>query len=140
MTILVTGASGFIGSAVVRRLLARGETVRCLVRAGSGNRNLDGLPVERVTGDVCDAASLAGALAGVEQVFHLAAIYAIWMRRPGRMYQVNEEGTRNLLTACRMAGVRRIVHCSSVAALGAHGPPPADETARFNLAWTRDHY
>ena len=140
MTTLVTGGTGFIGSALVRELLARGEAVRCLVRAGSAARNLDGRDAERVEGDITDTASLRRALKGVARVYHLAALYAIWRPRAAAFYRVNEEGTRNVLAACRQAGVDRIVYCSSVAALGAHGPQPADETARFNLAWTGDNY
>lgn len=140
MTTLVTGGGGFIGSALVRRLVARGERVRCLVRPGRAARALEGLAVETVAGDVTDPASLRRALNGTTRVYHLAALYAIWRRRPAVFYRVNEEGTRNVLAACLAAGVERVVHCSSVAALGAHGPAPADETARFNLAWTGDHY
>jgi dihydroflavonol-4-reductase len=140
MTTLVTGGSGFIGSALVRQLIDRGERVRCLVRAGSAGGNLANLDVERVQGDITDPASIERALDGITRVYHLAALYAIWRRRPAVFYQVNEEGTRNLLAACAAANVERVVHCSSVAALGAHGPNPADETARFNLAHTRDHY
>lgn len=140
MTTLVTGGTGFIGAALVRELLARGERVRCLVRPQSGAANLEGLDYERVNGDISDSDSLRRALQGVERVYHLAALYAIWRPRAGEFYRVNEEGTRNVLAACRQAGVARIVYCSSVAALGAHGPGPGDETARFNLAWTGDHY
>ncbi len=140
MTTLVTGATGFIGAALVRELLARGERVRCLLRPQSIAANLQGLEVERATGDIGDPDSLCRALKGVERVYHLAAFYAIWRPRAAEFYRINEEGTRNVLAACRQAGVARIVYCSSVAALGAHGPDPANETARFNLAWTGDHY
>jgi dihydroflavonol-4-reductase len=79
-------------------------------------------------------------LKGCDSVYHLAAVYANWLPDPGLMYRVNEEGTRNVLTACREAGIQKIVYCSSVAALGAHGKAPADESAQFNLNSTRDHY
>ncbi len=140
MTVLVTGAAGYIGSAVVRELVGRGEEVRCLVRTGTDRRNLDGLEVGYAVGDLRDVDSLRRAVDGCARVFHLAALYVNWLPRPGAIYAVNEEGTRNLLAACRRAKVGRIVHCSSVAALGAHGRTPADETARFNLDATRDHY
>jgi dihydroflavonol-4-reductase len=140
MTVLVTGATGYIGSAVVRELLDRGEAVRCLVRKSSDLRNLEGLEVELVFGDVCNIESVRHALIDCEYTYHLAALYANWLPNSGRMYQVNEEGTRNVLSACRDAGVKKVVYCSSVAALGAHGKTPADETARFNLNATRDHY
>jgi dihydroflavonol-4-reductase len=140
MTVLVTGATGYIGAAVVRELLGRGEEVRCLVRPQSDRKNLAGLKVRYAAGDVRDVDSIRRAVDGCRRVFHLAALYVNWLPRPGRIYAVNEEGTRNVLAACRQAKVGRIVHCSSVAALGAHGRVPADETARFNLEATRDHY
>jgi len=140
MTVLITGATGYIGSAVLRRLLEAGENVRCLVRETSRMKNFDGLRVEIACGDVCDMHSVLRALDGCQRVYHLAALYANWLPKPGMMYRVNEEGTRNVLSACRDAGVERIVYCSSVAALGAHGRIAADESAEFNLASTRDHY
>ncbi len=140
MTVLITGATGYIGSAVVRVLLEKGEDVRCLVRQTSKLKNLEGLEVELTFGDICDIESLRHALKDCETVYHLAALYANWLPNPGRMYQVNEEGTRNVLSACRELQIKKVVYCSSVAALGAHGRTPADETARFNLNATRDHY
>ena len=140
MTVLVTGATGYIGSAVVRVLLEKGEAVRCLVRQTSNLRNLEGLEVELAFGDICDIESIRHALSDCEKVFHLAALYANWLPNPGRMYQVNEEGTRNVLSACQELQIKKVVYCSSVAALGAHGKNPADETARFNLNTTGDHY
>ncbi|NNL77699.1 MAG: NAD-dependent epimerase/dehydratase family protein [Desulfobacterales bacterium] len=140
MTTLVTGATGFIGSAVVRELLDKGEKVRCLVRKTSSMKNLKGLIVELAIGDIRDIHSVRMALEGCDSVYHLAAVYANWLPDPAVMYQVNEEGTRNVLTACMDSGVRKTVYCSSVAALGAHGKAPADESAQFNLNSTRDHY
>ena len=140
MTTLVTGATGYIGSAVVRQLLDKGETVRCLVRKTGSLKNLEGLEAELAYGDVRDMDSLRRALDGCNRIYHLAAIYANWLPDAGVMYQVNEEGTRNVLTACNTAGVKKIVYCSSVAALGAHGKNPADESASFNLNSTKDHY
>ena len=140
MTVLVTGATGYIGSAVVRELLLRDEAVRCLVRKTSNLKNLQGLKVELAFGDICDIDSVRHALIDCEYIYHLAALYANWLPNPGRMYQVNEEGTRNVLAACGDAQIEKVVYCSSVAALGAHGKKPADETSRFNLNATRDHY
>jgi len=140
MTVLVTGATGFIGSAVARELSEKGTKIRCLVRETSSMKNLDGLYVEIAHGDISDIDSVHRAMKGCDSVYHLAAVYANWLPDPGLMYRVNEEGTRNVLTACREAGIQKIVYCSSVAALGAHGKTPADESAQFNLNSTKDHY
>jgi dihydroflavonol-4-reductase len=140
MTILITGATGYIGSAVARELVRQGEDIRCLVRNTSSLRNLDGLRLEVFCGDMTDIDSLRRAVKDCDRVYHLAALYAIWLRDANLMYRVNEDGTRNVMTACLEAGVQKIVYCSSVAALGAHGQSPADETARFNLNSTKDHY
>src|SRR3954447_2476528 len=96
---LVTGASGFIGSSVVRRLLARGQKVRCYVEPGAKLDNLNGLDVEIVTGDVNDRDGIARALDGCDTLYHLAAIYAIWLRDPSLMYRVNVEGGKTVLWA-----------------------------------------
>ncbi len=130
MTVLVTGASGFVGSAVVRHLLEAGREVRALVREGGDSRNLDGLAVEIVTGDLTDRASLKPALAGCAALFHVAAEYRLWTRHPARMFETNVEGTRALMEAAAAAGVARIVYTSSVATLGvnADGSPADEET------------
>jgi len=140
MTILITGATGYIGSAVVRELLNKGRDVRCLVRETSSIKNLDGLRLEISCGDISDIESLRRAVKGCYTVYHLAALYANWLPDSGLMYRVNEEGTRNVMRACQEAGIDKIVYCSSVAALGAHGKTPADENAHFNLNATQDHY
>ncbi len=131
MTTLVTGATGFIGSAVVRRLLARGRRVRCLVEPTAPRRNLDGLDVEIVTGDILDQASVTRALAGCDVVYHLAAIYSLWVPDEKVIYDVNVEGTKNVLFAARRAGVRRVVHTSSIAAVGVDDGGLADEASPF---------
>ena len=118
MTTLVTGASGFIGSALVRKLLQRGRQVRALVPAGASPRNLDGLDIEIVEGDIRDRTAVNRAVAGMRSVFHLAAIYRLWLPRPRVMFEVNVEGTRNILFAARRTEVERFVHTSSVAAIG----------------------
>lgn len=114
---LVTGATGFVGSAVARALAARGHPLRVLVRPSSDRRNLAGLDAEAVTGDLTDPASLARAAAGCRFVFHLAADYRIWVPNPDAMLRANVEGTRAMLRAAAEAGAERIVYCSSVAAL-----------------------
>src|SRR5580698_3462081 len=103
---LITGASGFVGWHVARLLLERGHRVRALVRSSSHNPELD---VERVTGDLRDPPSLALAVSGCGLVFHVAADYRLWSRHPRELYQSNVEGTRNMLSAARAAGVERLV-------------------------------
>jgi dihydroflavonol-4-reductase len=129
MTTLLTGATGFVGSAVARSLLARGHDVRLLVRPGGDRSNLAGLSAELAEGDLTDAASLARAVQGCRYVFHVAADYRLWVPDPDAMMRANVEGSRALLLAAQAAGVERAVYCSSVAALGltADGSP-ADET------------
>lgn len=141
MTTLVTGGAGFIGSHVVRCLLEEGEAVRVLCLPGEPLTNLDGLEVALVTGDVTDPASLVPAVAGCRRVYHLAAVYALWLAEPERMRQVNVAGTRNLLRAAGQAGVERVVHTSSIAVFGGQGPDDdATEGSDFALAATGDLY
>lgn len=135
----VTGGTGFVGAHVVRALLARGETVRCLVRPGSDRRNLEGLPVEPFEGDLGDAAGLERGLAGCRRAFHCAADYRLYAPDPREIYASNVGGTDRLLQAA--AGVERIVYTSSVGALGLHPDGrPADETAPVALGDMIGHY
>ena len=141
MTVLVTGATGFVGAAVARRLLARGMAVRVLVRPRSDRRNIAGLPVEAVEGDLRDAASLERALAGCRSLFHVAADYRLWTPRPDELYQTNVEGTRSLLRAAKAAGLERVVYTSSVATLGLNRDgSPADERTPVVLEDMIGHY
>ncbi len=134
---LVTGASGFVGWHVARLLLERGHRVRALVRAGS---RIPELEVERVTGDLRDPASLASAVSGCELVFHVAADYRLWSRHPEELYQSNVEGTRNMLSAAKAAGVERFVYTSTVGCIGVPGGRSGegggigDETRPVSLA------
>ena len=127
---LVTGATGFVGSAVARALLARGHRLRLLVRPGSDRRNVAGLGAELVEGDLRDPASLAAAVAGCRYVLHVAADYRLWVPDPAPMLAANVDGTRALLLAAAGAGAERIVYCSSVAALGlvGDGTPGTEDT------------
>ena len=115
MITLVTGASGFLGSHVARQLAGRGERVRVLLRPASQTRAIEGLAVERMTGDLRDTASLVRALEGVSRVYHVAADYRLWARDPQEIYESNVTGTRNLLEAARRARVERFIYTSTVA-------------------------
>lgn len=130
MTVLVTGATGFVGSAVARRLAEEGMRLRALVRPGSDRRNLQGLPAEPVEGDLDDPESLVRAVDGCEALFHVAADYRLWTRAPERMMHTNVEGTRAMIEAALRAGVERIVYTSSVAVLAvdASGMPADEDT------------
>src|SRR3954470_23954002 len=130
---LVTGASGFIGSAVVRRLLSRKQKVRCYVEPGAKLDNLQGLDVEIVSGDVNDREAIARALDGCDTLFHLAAIYAIWLPDPSLMYRVNVEGSKTVLWAAYKANLDKVVYTSSIAAVGRRPDgTPADESNEFS--------
>lgn len=122
MTTLVTGATGFVGSHVARQLITAGHSVRVLVRRNSNLQALEGLPLDRVQGDLRDPASLDRSMQGVRRVFHVAADYRLWTRRPEEIYESNVEGTRNLLAAAERAGVERIVYTSTVATIAVHRP------------------
>jgi dihydroflavonol-4-reductase len=141
MRALVTGASGFVGSAVARALLQEGWQVRVLVRKDSDRRNLQQLAVEIVTGDLADSASLERALAACEALFHVAADYRLAALEPTQLYRTNVEGTGNILQAARLAGTARIVYTSSVATIGlpADGSPGREDTP-VTLADMIGHY
>ncbi len=141
MTTLVTGASGFVGSSVVRALIRRGESVRVLVRPTSDRRNILDLGLEVVTGDLRDPSSLIRALEGCRVLYHVAADYRLWVPRPEEIYRINVDGTVALVRAAVDAGVERIVYTSSVAALGLNeNGDPADETTPVSLTDMVGHY
>ena len=141
MKTFITGASGFVGSAVLRRLIEERHTVVALVRASSDRSNLAGLPVEIVTGNLTDPDSFAAALVDCDCLFHVAADYRLWVPKPDEMYESNVTGTRNLMLAAAKAGVERIVYTSSVATLGLNSDgTPADESTPVTLADMIGHY
>ena len=118
MKVLITGSSGFIGTAVTRAVVANGDDVRVLVRPKSDRRNLEGLPVEIFEGDLQDSSSLQKAVIGCQGVYHVAAHYALWAQNPKTFYDVNVEGTKQLFRAAQEAGVERIVYTSTIGAIG----------------------
>ena len=133
MQVLVTGGTGFVGSKLVAALLERGDTVRVLHRPSSSLRGLDGLPVEHCLGDILDEATVSHAVAGCELVFHTAGLAAYWRSSRSQVYRTNVGGTRVVMQACVRARVPRVVHTSSVAAIGIRGDGhPADELTAFD--------
>jgi dihydroflavonol-4-reductase len=133
---LVTGASGLVGANLVRALAARGRRVRLLVRRSSRTTHLDDLPgLERALGDVTAPETLVAACTGVEHVYHCAALVSMWPRQAAAMWRTNVEGTEHVIAAARRTGVRRLVHCSSVDAIGL---PESDAPSTEETPWNWD--
>jgi ornithine--oxo-acid transaminase len=141
--VVITGASGFIGSAVVRAVLAKGAKVVAVIEPGADAANLAGLDVEQVTADIRDGTALRSICVGARYVFHLAAIYRFWAKDPRIFSDVNVGGTLNVMEAVRAAGCQRMVYTSTVGVLGLRGTRagrPADETAYADVAHLFGHY
>ena len=141
MKTLVTGATGFMGSSIVRELLRDGVEVRVLLRKNSPTGNIEGLDVEEAYGDIRDGESVKSALKGCDTLYQTAALFATWVPDSRALYDVNVEGTKTVLNAALEQGVEKVVYTSSIAAIGFHGADsPANEEAEFNLWETGDHY
>ncbi|MCM2356786.1 MAG: NAD-dependent epimerase/dehydratase family protein [Geobacteraceae bacterium] len=141
MKVFVTGGTGFIGASLARELLREGYSVRALVRPGSDRRNLAGLDLELWEGDLRDRHSLERGLAGCDTLYHAAADYRLWTRRPAEMYEINVGGTRNILEAALRRGLSRVVYTSSVGTLGNPGNGvPGSEATPVTLADMVGHY
>ena len=141
--VVITGASGFIGSAVVRAVQAKGARVIAMVEPGADHRNLAACDAERVVADIRDAAAVRAACAGARFVFHLAAIYRFWARDPRVFYDVNVGGTLNVLDAVLASGCERLVFTSTIGVLSAvksRDGIPSDETRYPDLAQLRGSY
>ncbi len=138
---LVTGATGFVGSAIIRQLLKSGHKVRVLIRSISNHQNIENIPVEIVVGDLTDRTSLEKALKGCTFLFHVAADYRLWVPEPEEMYENNVQGTQNIMLEALKARVQRIVYTSSVATLmpNANGTP-ANEDCTACLEDMIGHY
>jgi len=140
MSTLVTGAAGFLGSHLTRQLVARGDDVRVLLRASSTNRAIADLPLEYVTGDLRDPASLERAMKGVKRVFHVAADYRLWAKRKQDIYDSNVGGTKNLLEAAKRAGVEQLIYTSTVATIAVDRPQHPNEFTDAKLEEMVGHY
>ena len=137
---LVTGAAGFLGSHLTRQLIARGADVRVLLRPSSSNRAIADLPLEYITGDLRDAASLDRAMLGVQRVFHVAADYRLWSKRSQDIYDSNVGGTRNLLEAAGRVGVEQFIYTSTVATIAVDRPEHPNEFTDAKLDEMVGHY
>lgn len=134
MTTLLTGATGFVGAAVARMLLSRGEKLRVLVRPTSNRKNIADLDVEIVEGDLLQPETLKPACENIQHLYHVAADYRIWTRHPDQMMRANIDGSHHLLKAATEAGAKKIVYTSSVAVLGIHKDgSPANEDSPVGL-------
>lgn len=132
---LVTGATGHVGTNLVRALCARGEQVRITTRPRSKRLGLEGLKVEEVPADLSDPASLVAAARGATRIYHLAASVRLDPFAPEKLRRANVEGTKAVLAAAQAAGVTRLVHCSSIAAIGCGTvAQPATERSVWNMA------
>ena len=140
MTTLVTGAAGFLGSHVARQLIARGQGVRVLMRPSSNNRAISDLSLEYVTGDLRDGGSLDRAMKGVRRVFHVAADYRLWARKPQEIYDSNVGGTKNLIAAAKSAGVEQLIYTSTVATIAVDRPELPSEATESTLEEMVGHY
>jgi dihydroflavonol-4-reductase len=140
MTTLVTGAAGFLGSHIARQLVARGDDVRVLLRVSSQNRAIADLPLEYVTGDLRDSASLDRAMKNVQRVFHVAADYRLWAKRSRDIYDSNVGGTKNVLDAAKRAGVERLIYTSTVATIAVDRPALPNEITDAKLEEMVGHY
>jgi len=140
-TAFITGATGFIGGHMVRRLCSRGYRVRALVRPGNDCNMLQPLPVEVVKGDLSQFSLIRDAVRGCETVLHAAADYRLWTKQPSEMYATNIEGTQNVLQAAWHARVERVVYTSTVGTIGLNGHrEPADERSFLKFDSRTGHY
>ena len=137
---LVTGSTGFIGSAITRELIKNGEEVKVLIRNTSDTRNIDNLEVEKVYGDIRDVDSMRSALKGCDTLFLTAAYFAHWAPNPKLLYEVNVGGTKASLQAALEADIEKVVYTSTNNAIAASGPMPATEEKAFNYWESKDHY
>ncbi|MEJ2248497.1 MAG: NAD-dependent epimerase/dehydratase family protein [Candidatus Lokiarchaeota archaeon] len=141
ITVLVTGANGFIGSNVVRELLKSSADVRVMIRKNSDTRNIDGLNVEKVYCDIRDKEAVKVALKGCDTLYHTAAYFAHWAPNKDLFYDINVNGTKNLLEEALSQGLQKVIYTSTSNTIGSHGAGNyVDENAEFNGYEAGDHY
>ncbi|KJJ84620.1 NAD-dependent epimerase/dehydratase [Candidatus Omnitrophus magneticus] len=144
MNILVTGAGGFLGSAIVEELIKKGHKVRTLLRRKEAAFNLHGMQTELFICDILNSDAVMQAVKGIDVIFHAAAIYNTYpwyCLNPKELYTTNIEGTRNIMEAALREGVKKVIYTSSTAAVGKREDgAPADETVKLNLLEKRSHY
>ncbi len=138
--VLITGATGFIGNHVTRMALDAGEEVRVMVMPGEDRSPLDGMDVEFVEGNLLDHSTFAPALNGVEKMYHLAALFAVWTRDPDLHYKINVQGTEALMKEAMKADLDKIVYTSSIAAIGINPGELSNEETPFNCwPWASEY-
>ncbi len=141
MKTLVTGGAGFIGSNVVKHLLKKNEAIKVLHLPNEHLNNLSGLDVEMVSGNILNVNDIDRAMKGCNKVYHLAAIYALWMPNPKIMFDVNIEGSRNVFDACLKHNIEKIVHTSSLVRFAGQGHNNiCDENSPFKFGESGDKY
>ena len=141
MKTLLTGATGFLGSAVLRQLVEDGQNVRVLARPNGDRRNIEKVDCEVLEGDLNDIPSLQMAVAGCDALFHVAADYRIWTPNPSELYRTNDLGTVELFRAAAAAGIERMIYTSSVATLGIHSDgTPSNEATPVSRSDLVGHY
>ena len=133
--VLITGATGFIGNHVTRMALEAGDEVRAMVMPGEDRSPLDGMDVEFVEGNLLDHSTFAPALQGMERLYHLAALFAIWTKDPDLHYKINVQGTEALMKEALKANLEKVVYTSSIAAIGINPGEMSNEDTPFN-SWT----
>jgi dihydroflavonol-4-reductase len=141
MTTLLTGATGFLGSAIARELLNDGRPLKLLIRKNTDTRNIDDLDCEKIYGDLRDRESLSSALSGCKTLYHTAAYYSLWSRDKKMIYDINVQGTRNILESALEANVEKVVYTSTVGCIGLSGDgSPANEDYPMNPATLCNDY
>ena len=141
MKTLLTGSTGFLGSAILRKLLEDGREVKVLIREKSDTTNIDGVDVEIAYGDLRDSDSLQSALSGCDVLYHTAAYYSLWSQDKRIIYDINVEGTRKILLAAQLKNIEKVVYTSTVGCVGLNkDTTPSNEGTPLNLNTLSNDY